>query len=34
MTITLDPEMETMLREKARREGREPQSVAQDAAGE
>ncbi len=28
MTITLDPEMETMLREKARREGQEPQSVA------
>ncbi len=28
MTITLDPETETMLREKARREGQEPQSVA------
>lgn len=28
MTITLDPEMEMMLREKARREGQEPQSVA------
>ncbi len=28
MTVTLDPEMETMLREKARREGQEPQSVA------
>ncbi len=28
MIITLDPEMETMLRKKARREGQEPQSVA------
>ncbi len=28
MTITLDPEMETLLLEKARREGQEPQDVA------
>ena len=28
MTITLDPETEMLLREKARREGQEPQSIA------